>query len=112
MKLIMAVIDPPKFEGVRKALSEFGIKGLMVSEVMGHGRQAGHTEIYRGAEYEVNFISKVKLEIVVPEEVAEQVVAIVGEAARSDRIGAGKVFVFDVSDAVRVRTGETGHDAL
>ena len=112
MKLVVAVIRPSRFDEVRSALGGIGVHGLTVSEVKGHGRQSGHVEIYRGAEYEVVFVSKLKLEIVVPDEDVASVMASLGDAARTDAIGDGKVFVLDVPAAMRVRTGETGDDAL
>ena len=112
MKLIIAAIKPFKLEEVREALTALGVSGLMVTEIKGFGAQAGHTEIYRGAEYEVNFVPKVKLEIVVPSDLAEQVVETITQTARTGKIGDGKIFVLDVGQAVRVRTGETNQDAL
>lgn len=112
MKLIIAAIKPFKLEEVREALTELGVSGLMVTEIKGFGAQAGHTEIYRGAEYEVNFVPKVKLEIVVPTDLADQVVETITKTARTGKIGDGKIFVLDVAQAVRVRTGETNQDAL
>jgi len=112
MKLVIAVIKPFKLEEVREALTAAGVTGLMVSEVKGYGRQAGHTEIYRGAEYVVNFVAKVRLETVVPDEAVPAVMAAVTQGARTGKIGDGKIFVIDVEQALRVRTGETGEDAL
>lgn len=112
MKLVIAVIKPFKLEEVREALTAQGVQGLMVSEVKGYGRQSGHTEIYRGAEYVVNFVPKIKLEIVVPDEMVDRVIETVTGAARTGKIGDGKIFVLNVEQAVRVRTGETGNDAL
>ena len=112
MKLIIAVIKPFKLEEVREALTAAGVQGLMVSEVKGYGRQAGHTEIYRGAEYVVNFVPKVRLEIVVPDEAVPSIMSAIGTSARTGKIGDGKVFVLDVDQAMRVRTGETGDDAI
>jgi nitrogen regulatory protein PII len=112
MKLIIAVIKPFKLEEVREALTALGVQGLMVSEVKGYGRQSGHTEIYRGAEYVVNFVPKVKLELVVPDAAAAQVVETLATTARTGKIGDGKIFVLDVEQALRVRSGETGDDAL
>ena len=112
MKLIIAVIKPFKLEEVREALTAVGVQGLMVSEVKGYGRQSGHTEIYRGAEYVVNFVPKIKLEIVVPDAVAVQVVETLSASAKTGKIGDGKVFVLDVEQALRVRTGEVGDEAL
>ena len=112
MKLIIAAIKPFKLEEVREALTAIGVRGMMVTEIKGFGSQSGHTEIYRGAEYAVNFVPKVKLEIVAPAAMAEQVVDTIQKTARTDKIGDGKVFVLDVESAVRVRTGEVGEDAL
>lgn len=112
MKLIIAVIKPFKLEEVREALTAIGVQGLMVSEVKGYGRQSGHTEIYRGAEYVVNFVPKVKLEIVVTDPLAPQVIETIATTAKTGKIGDGKIFVLDVAQAMRVRTGETGDDAL
>ncbi|KMW58750.1 Nitrogen regulatory protein P-II [Candidatus Rhodobacter oscarellae] len=112
MKLIIAAIKPFKLDEVREALTEVGVGGMMVSEIKGFGAQSGHTEIYRGAEYDVNFVPKAKLEIVVPDAIAEQVVETIQSKAKTDKIGDGKIFVLDVAQAVRVRTGETNEDAL
>jgi nitrogen regulatory protein PII len=112
MKLVVAVIKPFKLEEVREALTAIGVQGLMVSEVKGYGRQSGHTEIYRGAEYVVNFVPKAKLELVVPDAAVGQVVETVAATAKTGKIGDGKVFVLDVEEALRVRTGETGEEAL
>jgi nitrogen regulatory protein PII len=112
MKLIIAVIKPFKLEEVREALTAAGVQGLMVSEVKGYGRQSGHTEIYRGAEYVVNFVPKIKLEIVVPDAAVEKTVEVIAETAKTGKIGDGKIFVIDVEQALRVRTGESGDDAL
>jgi nitrogen regulatory protein PII len=112
MKLIIAVIKPFKLEEVREALTAVGVQGLMVSEVKGYGRQSGHTEIYRGAEYVVNFVPKVRLELVVPEASAVAVVETIANTAKTGKIGDGKIFVLDVEQAMRVRTGESGEEAL
>jgi len=112
MKLIMAVIKPFKLEAVRTALMDLGVEGMTVSEVKGFGRQKGQTEIYRGAEYNVEFVPKVRLEIVVDDGRAERVIEAVRDAAQTGKIGDGKIFVMDVGQAVRIRTGETGDDAL
>lgn len=112
MKLIIAAIKPFKLEEVREALTAIGVRGMMVTEIKGFGAQSGHTEIYRGAEYAVNFVPKVKLEIVVTDGLVDQVVATVARTARTDKIGDGKIFVLDVESALRVRTGETNEDAL
>ncbi|PWE32656.1 P-II family nitrogen regulator [Maritimibacter sp. 55A14] len=112
MKLIIAAIKPFKLEEVREALTSIGVRGMMVTEIKGFGAQSGHTEIYRGAEYAVNFVPKVKLEIAVSAAMADQVVATIRDTARTDKIGDGKIFVLDLQQAVRVRTGETDEDAL
>ena len=112
MKLVVAIIKPFKLEEVREALTPLGVQGLTVTEVKGFGRQKGQTEIYRGAEYAVNFVPKVKLEIVVSDGLADQVVDTILKTAKTDKIGDGKIFVLDVDQAVRVRTGETNDDAL
>jgi len=112
VKLIIATIKPFKLEEVREALTTVGVRGMMVSEIKGFGSQSGHTEIYRGAEYAVNFVPKVKLEIVVQASMAEQVVSTIASTAKTDKIGDGKIFVLDVESALRVRTGETNDDAL
>ncbi|MBU2866163.1 MULTISPECIES: P-II family nitrogen regulator [Pacificibacter] len=112
MKLIIAAIKPFKLEEVREALTSIGVRGMMVTEVKGFGSQSGHTEIYRGAEYAVNFVPKVKLEVVVADAMAEQVVDTIATTAKTDKIGDGKIFVLDVEGAVRVRTGETNDDAI
>ena len=112
MKIIIAAIKPFKLEEVREALTTIGVRGMMVSEVKGFGAQSGHTEIYRGAEYAVNFVPKVKLEIVVADSMAEQVVNTITTTAKTGKIGDGKIFVIDVESAVRVRTGDLNDDAL
>jgi len=112
MKMITAVIKPFKLDEVREALSNIGVQGITVTEVKGFGRQKGHTELYRGAEYVVDFLPKVKLEVAVSEEMAEQVIEAIEAAARTGKIGDGKVFVFDLEQVVRIRTGETGKEAL
>ena len=112
MKKIEAVIKPFKLEEVKDALTEIGIQGLTVSEVKGFGRQKGHTELYRGAEYVVDFIPKIKIEVVVPDDIAEKVVEAIVNAARTGRIGDGKVFIIPVEDAIRIRTGERGENAI
>jgi nitrogen regulatory protein P-II 1 len=112
MKLIEAIIKPFKLDEVKDALSEIGTEGITVSEVRGFGRQKGHTELYRGAEYVVDFIPKVKLEIAVSDEMAAKVVEAIKNAARTGRIGDGKIFVLSLEEAVRVRTGERGEDAI
>lgn len=112
MKLIIAAIKPFKLEEVRQALTGAGISGMMVTEVKGFGAQSGHTEIYRGAEYAVSFVPKVKIEIVVSDAMADQVVDLIRTTANTDKIGDGKIFVLEVEQSIRVRTGETGEDAL
>jgi nitrogen regulatory protein P-II 1 len=112
VKLIIAAIKPFKLEEVREALTAIGVRGMMVTEIKGFGTQSGHTEIYRGAEYAVNFVPKVKLEIAVNDGMAEQVVDTIASAAKTDKIGDGKIFVLDLESALRVRTGETNEDAL
>ena len=112
MKYIIAVIQPHRLDPVREALSGIGVQGLTVSEVRGFGRQKGQTEIYRGDEYVMQFVPKIKLEIAVDDEIADRVVEAIGSAARTGRIGDGKVFVLPLEGAMRVRTGEMGSDAL
>lgn len=112
MKLVIAAIKPFKLEEVREALTSIGVRGMMVTEIRGFGSQSGHTEIYRGAEYAVNFVPKVKLEIVVADGMAEQVVETIATTAKTDKIGDGKIFVLDVDSALRVRTGDTNEDAI
>ncbi|KZY02573.1 MULTISPECIES: P-II family nitrogen regulator [unclassified Sulfitobacter] len=112
MKLIIATIKPFKLEEVREALTDAGVRGLMVTEIKGFGAQSGHTEVYRGAEYVVNFVPKIKIEMVVADAVAEQMVETIAKAAHTGKIGDGKIFVLDVEQALRVRTGETGDEAI
>lgn len=112
MKLVTAVIKPHKWEDVREALETFGVTGMTVSEVSGYGRQKGHTEVYRGAEYSVDFVPKVRVEVVVDDAAVEKVVEVIVEAARTGKIGDGKVWVSPVDSVIRVRTGERGADAL
>ncbi|MCW3783668.1 P-II family nitrogen regulator [Defluviimonas salinarum] len=112
MKYIIAAIKPYKLDEVREALTAVGVRGMMVSEIKGFGTQSGHTEIYRGAEYAVNFVPKVKIEVAVSAALADDVVETIARIARTDKIGDGKIFVLDLQDALRVRTGETGEDAL
>ena len=112
MKKVEAIIKPFKLEDVKSALTEIGVTGLTVSEVRGFGRQKGHTELYRGAEYQIDFIPKVKLELVVDEDIVEKVVTLILKEANTGRIGDGKIFVTPVDQAIRIRTGETGIDAL
>ena len=112
MKKIEAIIKPFKLDEVKDALHEVGVSGITVTEAKGFGRQKGHTELYRGAEYVVDFLPKVKLEIVVPDTLAEQVTEAIANAAKTGRIGDGKIFVSDIGTAIRIRTGETGGDAV
>ena len=112
MKMIMAVIKPHKLDEVREALTGLGVQGLTVSEVRGFGRQKGHTEIYRGAEYKVNFLPKIKIEVAVADSMADRVADALRKAATTGQIGDGKIFIFDLDKAVRVRTGELNDDAL
>jgi nitrogen regulatory protein P-II 2 len=112
MKLITAIIKPFKLEEVRDALSAVGVHGMTITEVKGYGRQKGHTELYRGAEYAVNFLPKIRIEVVVPAEDAEKVVEAIGSAAKTGQIGDGKIFVTPIEQALRIRTGETDADAL
>ena len=112
MKLVTAIIKPFKLDDVREALSELGVQGMTVTELKGFGRQKGHTELYRGAEYVVDFLPKVKLEVAVTDEQSEEVIDVVRKAANTGAIGDGKIFVFDINHVVRIRTGETGADAL
>jgi len=110
--MVIAVIKPFKLDEVREALSSLGIEGMTVTEVKGYGRQKGQTEIYRGAEYAVNFLPKTKIEVAVADEMAERAVEAIQQSANTGRIGDGKVFVIDIATAVRIRTGETGGEAL
>jgi nitrogen regulatory protein P-II 2 len=112
MKLVIAVIKPFKLDEVRQALTDIGIEGMTVTEVKGYGRQKGHTEIYRGAEYEVNFVPKLKVEVAVPSASADKAVDAIASAAKTGQIGDGKIFVLSIDDSIRIRTGETGDDAL
>ena len=112
MKLIIATIKPFKLDEVRSALAEIGVRGMMVTEIKGFGAQSGHTEIYRGAEYTINFVPKIKLEIVIEDSMSEQIVETISETAKTGKIGDGKIFVLDVEQTLRVRTGETGSDAV
>tara|TARA_R110000823_G_scaffold119998_8_gene244356 strand:- start:23080 stop:23418 length:339 start_codon:yes stop_codon:yes gene_type:complete len=112
MKLITAIVKPFKLDDVREALSEIGVQGITVTEVKGFGRQKGHTELYRGAEYVVDFLPKVKIEIAVAEGVVEQTIEAITKAANTGKIGDGKVFVSPMEQVIRIRTGETGEDAI
>lgn len=112
MKLITAIIRPFKLEDVREALAQEGVTGLTVTEVKGYGRQKGHTELYRGAEYVVDLLPKIKIETVVPESLVESAIEAIATSARTDKIGDGKIFISPVDQVLRIRTGETGEDAL
>ena len=112
MKMVMAIIKPFKLDDVREALADVGVTGITVTEVKGFGRQKGHTELYRGAEYVVDFLPKVKLEAAVADALVEQVIETIESAARTGKIGDGKIFVYDLEQVVRIRTGETGTEAL
>ncbi|MEE2689783.1 MAG: P-II family nitrogen regulator [Pseudomonadota bacterium] len=112
MKMIMAVIKPFKLDEVREALTELGIEGMTVSEVRGFGRQKGQTEVYRGAEYAISFLPKVKIDLAVKDDLVERAVETIERAAKTEKIGDGKVFVFDLAQAVRIRTGESDQEAL
>ena len=112
MKLVTAIIKPFKLDEVREALSGIGVQGITVTEVKGFGRQKGHTELYRGAEYVVDFLPKVKIEAAVADDIVERVIEAIESGARTGKIGAGKIFVYDLQQVVRIRTGETGTEAL
>jgi nitrogen regulatory protein P-II 2 len=112
MKLIIAIIRPFKLDDVRDALTEAGVSGVTVTEVKGYGRQKGHTELYRGAEYVVDFVPKIKIETAVPDARVDVVIEAIADAARTDKVGDGKIFVMPLDHAVRIRTGEIGEDAL
>ena len=112
MKPIMAIIKPFRLDDVRDALSEIGIKGMTVTEVKGFGRQKGHTELYRGAEYAVDFLPKIKLEVAVPSDLVDRVIESITTAAQTGKIGDGKIFVSEIEQVIRIRTGETGPEAL
>mgnify|MGYP003394278068 FL=1 len=112
MKLVIAIIKPFKLDEVREALTQIGVQGLTATEVKGFGRQKGQTEIYRGAEYTVSFLPKIKIEVAVPDSLVDQVLEAIQRTAHTGRIGDGKIFVHDITQAVRIRTGETGSDAL
>ena len=112
MKLITAVIKPFKLDEVREALSEIGVQGITVTEVKGFGRQKGHTELYRGAEYVVDFLPKIKVEVAVADDRLDAIIEAIATAARTGKIGDGKIFVFDLQQAVRIRTGESGAEAI
>ena len=112
MKFIIAIVQPHRLDDVREALGAINVHGLTVSEVRGYGRQRGHTEIYRGAEYQINYVPKIKLELAVDDGAADEAVSAIIQAARIGKIGDGKIFVLDLLDAIRIRTGETGPEAL
>ena len=112
MKLVTAIIKPFKLDDVREALSDIGVQGITVSEVKGFGRQKGHTELYRGAEYVVDFLPKVKIEVMVTDAIVDNVIETITKSARTGKIGDGKIFVLSVEQAVRIRTGETGEEAV
>jgi nitrogen regulatory protein P-II 1 len=112
MKKIEAIIKPFKLDEVKDALNGLGIQGMTVTEVKGFGRQKGHVELYRGAEYEIAFVPKVKIEVVVPDSIAEKVIALIGDKAKTGKIGDGKIFVYSIEQAIRIRTAETGDVAL
>lgn len=112
MKLVTAIVKPFKLDEVREALAELGVNGLTVTEVKGFGRQKGHTELYRGAEYVVDFLPKVKIEAAVPDDLLEQCLEAIQKSARTGKIGDGKIFIFDIEQAIRIRTGETGDAAV
>ena len=112
MKLVVAIIQPHRLDAVREALTEIGINGMTVTEVRGYGRQKGHTEIYRGAEYVVNFLPKLRIEIAVASDIADRAVEVITANARTGQIGDGKIFVTPIDHALRIRTGETDSDAL
>ena len=112
MKWVIAIIQPHRLDEVRDALNQIGVHGMTVTEVRGYGRQRGHTEIYRGAEYQVNYLPKLKIEVAIDDGLAEQSIEAVTQSARTGKIGDGKVFVLDLESATRIRTGETGPEAL
>lgn len=112
MKKITAMIKPFRLDAVREALAEVGVEGMTVSEVKGFGRQKGHTEIYRGAEYEVDFLPKIKIEVVLPEELVERAIEAIKNTAKTGKVGDGKIFVMNVEEVIRIRTGESGIDAV
>jgi len=112
MKLVSAIIKPFKLDDAREALSEIGVQGITVTEVKGFGRQKGHTELYRGAEYVVDFLPKVKIEIAIADDLLDQVIEVLSKSAQTGKIGDGKIFVYSLEQAIRIRTGETGNEAL
>jgi len=112
MKMIVGIIKPSRLDAVRDALHALGVEGMTVSEVRGFGRQRGHTEVYRGAEYQISFVPKTKVEVVVPEAIAERALTAIRDAAQTGKIGDGKLFMFDIDHAIRIRTGEVDENAL
>ncbi|HEX9656935.1 MAG TPA: P-II family nitrogen regulator [Bacteroidota bacterium] len=112
MKKVEAIIRPFRMDDVREALAEVGVKGMTLTEVKGYGRQKGHTEMYRGSEYQIDFLPKIKLEVVVADSLADKVVDTILKAAKTGQVGDGKIFIYDIEDVIRVRTGESGEDAL
>ena len=112
MKMVAAVIKPFKLDDVREALSDIGVQGITMTEVKGFGRQKGHTELYRGAEYVVDFLPKVKIELAIPDELLDRVTEAIMNAAKTGKIGDGKIFIYELQQAIRIRTGETGAEAL
>ncbi len=112
MKKIEAIIRPFRLDDVREALGEIGVKGMTLTEVKGYGRQKGHTELYRGSEYQIDFLPKIKIEVVVPDRLMDKVIDTITKTASTGQVGDGKIFVYDVDDAIRVRTGESGEEAL
>ncbi len=112
MKLIKAIVKPHMLDNVKEALNGLGISGMTTYEVKGFGRQKGHHELYRGAEYQIDFVPKIMLETVVPDEIVAQAIGVISEAAKTGKIGDGKIFVLDIIEAVRIRTGETGNDSI
>jgi len=112
MKLVTAIIKPFKMDDVRQALAEIGIQGMTITEVKGFGRQMGHTELYRGAEYVIDFLPKLKVEVAIPAQLQEQVIDVISKTARTGKIGDGKIFVSDLEQVIRIRTGETAEDAI
>ncbi len=112
MKKIEAIIRPFKLDEVREALSEIGVRGMTITEVKGYGRQKGHTELYRGAEYKIDFLPKVKIEIVAPDNMVDKIVSTIIKAAKTGQVGDGKIFIYPIEEVIRVRTEETGEDAI
>lgn len=112
MKLVISVIQPYRLDDVRKALSDIGVQGMTVTEAKGFGRQKGHTELYRGAEYVVDFIPKVRIEVAIEDNLLDQVLETISQSARTGKVGDGKIFITSLEDAIRIRTGETGAEAL